>query len=135
MGGVLALLALGIVGGLFVLQFQLLLAKSGETLTVAVDVERDGTLWAGNVTLANATALRALLEAGDAGGFEVEVREYPGQGAYVARIGPHREADGEGWLYCVGRDPCDHPKVAADRYALRAGDRLLWHWGTAADGI
>lgn len=133
-GAVLGVLALGVVGGLFALQFLTIARPAGEAeVTVAVD--RNGTaLFDREIAVREPTALSALQRAAALGGFEVEVVEYPGQGAYVVRIAAWRATADEGWLYCVG-EPCTHPPLAADRYALKEGDRLRWHWGTAADGL
>lgn len=135
MGAFLAILALAIVGGLFVLQF-LTISRNEGVVEVTVVVEKNATsMHNGTLRVRDATALSALEAAGAAAAFDVETQPYPGTGTYVVRIGTWRADGAEGWLYCVGRSPCVHPPLAADRYALKEGDLLQWHWGGPQDGV
>lgn len=133
-GAILGILALGTVAGLLALQILVVNDPPGEAEVRVVVAKNETELFDREIAVREPTALSALQEAGRLGGFEVEVDTYPGQGAYVRRIAAWRETGTEGWLYCVG-DPCRHPPLAADRYALKDGDLLRWHWGRPEDGL
>lgn len=105
-------------------------ADEGASGTYGIDiVGPHGSLFSGELQVENATALSVLLAAAERGGFEVELEEFPGMGAYVRAIGGHRAEGASGWVYEVWRDGA---WASGDRSAawhpLREGDALRWKW-------
>lgn len=103
---------------------------AGATGTYPVEiVGPDGVLYAGEVQVAEATALRVLQAAADEAGLTLTLDEYPGMGTYVRGIGPHQASGASGWVYEVRRDGAWTP---GDRSAalrpLAAGDAVRWSW-------
>lgn len=85
----------------------------------------DAVLFAGPVTVQEATALRAL----EATGLPIETRRYPGMGTYVTSVAGHAASGASGWVYEVFRgDEWRSGDRSAERFALEPGDALRWSW-------
>lgn len=90
-----------------------------------------GPLFEGHVRVDAATALSVLEAAAREAGLALEVEEYPGMGAYVRAVGPHRAQGPTGWVYEV-RAPGAEGWTSGDRsaalYGLAPGDEVRWRW-------
>lgn len=89
----------------------------------------DDILFDGNVTASDGTVLSALR----ATGLALDVREYPGMGAYVRGIAGHQASGASGWIYEVGRDGAwSSGDTSAEFAPLTAGDEVRWRWTEGA---
>lgn len=125
--GLLALL----VGGSVALAAWQLAPAVGDAAPHRVEiVGPDGVaLFEGDVQVESASALTLLRAAADKAGLTLEIEEYPGMGAYVRAVGPHRASGPSGWIYEVEKEG---RWVGGDRsaahYPLAEGEALRWKW-------
>ena len=77
-----------------------------------------------NPRVSATNALDALTNAGKAGEFFVHVTS-TSFGPYVDQVGFYGAFGSSGWAYKVNGVS---PPVAADQYALKPGDKVLWYW-------
>lgn len=128
--GLLALLVGG--AGAFAVLAQPKPGASGAHRVVIVGAR--GTLFDGEVDVAQATALSALQAAAARAGLAVDLVEYPGMGAYVRAIGNETARDASGWVFDVSDERGEWSM--ADRGAgatpLYAGQAVRWRWSDSA---
>ena len=77
-------------------------------------------------TLSQPTALGALEAASRKGEFYYRIKEFA-FGPFIDRIGRRESAGTSGWVYKVNGVV---PPVGADKYVVKAGDRVLWYFAT-----
>jgi len=110
-------------------QYSTISSKYREAL-VTVDLYinyGNGTVEFHRVSLLNATAFNALLEAGA----EVEYKVYPGMGVLVTSINGVRNNEtiaNHWWLYYVNGALAP---LASDKYYLSPGDVVTWNYTTS----
>jgi len=115
-----------------------------DTLTATVNVRiegKDDTVWTGDVTFSNSTitasdglihylneptALGALDEADNLGGFSYVVESHPTYGLYISEINSEPPIGWDGWMYRVDYVS---PWVGAGEYTLYGGEDVLWYFG------
>jgi outer membrane protein assembly factor BamB len=115
-----------------------------EKLTVTANVRIEGkneTVWTGDVTFSNSTitasdgsihylneptALGALDEANELGGFGYVVESHPVYGLYISEINSEPPIGWDGWMYRVDYAS---PWVGAADYTLADSDEVLWYFG------
>lgn len=120
-------LALGGAGALAAWGWQ---RDAGETATYRVEaLGPEGVVLAENVTVSNATVLRALDAAAARAGLTLDLVRYPGMGTYVRAIGPWEAGGPAGWVYEVHRDGAWRSgDRSAELFALQKGDAVRWSW-------
>jgi uncharacterized protein DUF4430 len=77
-----------------------------------------------NPRVSAATALDALTHASKSAEFFVHITD-TSYGPYVDQVGYWAAFGSSGWTYKVNGVS---PPVGADKYELKAGDRVLWYW-------
>jgi hypothetical protein len=77
-----------------------------------------------NPRVSATNALDALTHAGKAGEFFVHITD-TSYGPYVDQVGYWAAFGSSGWTYKVNGVS---PPVGADKYELKAGDKVLWYW-------
>ena len=115
-----------------------------DTLTATVNVRiegKDDTVWCGDVTLSSSvltasdgsihylnepTALGALDEANESGGFGYVLESHPVYGLYISEINSEPPIGWDGWMYRVDYTS---PWVGAGEYTLDGGEDVLWYFG------
>jgi hypothetical protein len=78
----------------------------------------------GNPRVSATNALDALTHAGKSGEFFVHVTD-TSYGPYVDQVGYWAAFGSSGWTYKVNGVS---PPIGADKYELKAGDKVLWYW-------
>lgn len=121
------LLALGGAGALAAWGWQ---RAEGASATFHVEaLGPEGVVLSENVTVEDATVLRALEIAAGRAGLALDVVRYPGMGAYVRAIGPWEAGGPAGWVYEVHRDGAWRSgDRSAELFALEKGDAVRWSW-------
>ncbi|OEU49827.1 MAG: hypothetical protein BA871_02920 [Desulfuromonadales bacterium C00003096] len=115
-----------------------------DTLTATVNVRiegKDDTVWCGDVTFSSSmltasdgsihylnepTALGALDEANESGGFGYVLECHPVYGLYVSEINSEPPIGWDGWMYRVDYVS---PWVGAGEYTLYGDEDVLWYFG------
>ena len=115
-----------------------------DTLTATVNVRIEGkdyTVWCGDVTFSSSvltasdgsihylnepTALGALDEANESGGFGYVLECHPVYGLYASEINSEPPIGWDGWMYRVDYTS---PWVGAGEYTLYGGEDVLWYFG------
>ena len=111
-------------------------------VTIKVRVEgKTSTIWSGQVTFSTSTitdkqgtvftvdhptALGALNQAAQTGGFSYVVSSAYGPLGFVESVAGDANQGADGWLY---RDNWQSPSVAAVDYTLANNDEVLWYYG------
>jgi hypothetical protein len=115
-----------------------------DKLTVTANVRIEGmneTVWTGDVTFSSSiltatdgsihylnepTALGALDEADNFGGFGYVVESHPTYGLYISEVNNEPPIGWDGWMYRVNYVS---PWVGAADYTLTDSDEALWYFG------
>jgi outer membrane protein assembly factor BamB len=89
---------------------------------------KPGVVTIGNHSVGNFTALGALEAASQKVGFDYLVSYYESFGLFVTSIAGIANQGYSGWMYAVNNVT---PAVAAERYAVKDGDKIWWYYSTS----